>query len=70
MTIADTIADGALRRQGEDGLRLRQLMNAEALALEQDGVDVVQFDEPAFNVFHGRGDATGASPRWSGPPRA
>src|SRR5690606_7670834 len=26
-------------------------LNAEARALEADGVDVIQFDEPAFNVF-------------------
>ena len=28
-----------------------ELLNQEALALQADGVDVVQFDEPAFNVF-------------------
>src|SRR5512132_3010226 len=27
------------------------LLNKEARALEADGVDVIQFDEPAFNVF-------------------
>jgi 5-methyltetrahydropteroyltriglutamate--homocysteine methyltransferase len=27
------------------------LLNQEARALEADGVDVIQFDEPAFNVF-------------------
>jgi 5-methyltetrahydropteroyltriglutamate--homocysteine methyltransferase len=27
------------------------LLNQEAHALEADGVDVIQFDEPAFNVF-------------------
>ena len=27
-----------------------ELLNEEARALEADGVDVVQFDEPAFNV--------------------
>jgi 5-methyltetrahydropteroyltriglutamate--homocysteine methyltransferase len=29
------------------------LLNQEARALEKDGVDVIQFDEPAFNVFMG-----------------
>jgi 5-methyltetrahydropteroyltriglutamate--homocysteine methyltransferase len=29
------------------------LLNKEARALESDGVDVIQFDEPAFNVFMG-----------------
>jgi 5-methyltetrahydropteroyltriglutamate--homocysteine methyltransferase len=28
-----------------------ELLNQEALALEADGVDIVQFDEPAFNVY-------------------
>jgi 5-methyltetrahydropteroyltriglutamate--homocysteine methyltransferase len=28
-----------------------ELLNAEARALERDGVDVIQFDEPAFNVY-------------------
>jgi 5-methyltetrahydropteroyltriglutamate--homocysteine methyltransferase len=28
-----------------------ELLNEEARALEKDGVDVIQFDEPAFNVF-------------------
>jgi 5-methyltetrahydropteroyltriglutamate--homocysteine methyltransferase len=27
------------------------LLNTEARALERDGVDIIQFDEPAFNVF-------------------
>src|ERR1051326_3439979 len=29
------------------------LLNQEARALEADGIDVIQFDEPAFNVFMG-----------------
>jgi 5-methyltetrahydropteroyltriglutamate--homocysteine methyltransferase len=28
-----------------------ELLNQEARALEKDGVDVIQFDEPAFNVY-------------------
>ena len=28
-----------------------ELLNQEARALEADGVDIVQFDEPAFNVY-------------------
>ena len=28
-----------------------ELLNQEARALETDGVDVIQFDEPAFNVY-------------------
>ena len=28
-----------------------ELLNQEARALRSDGVDVIQFDEPAFNVY-------------------
>ncbi len=28
-----------------------ELLNQEAHALQADGVDVIQFDEPAFNVY-------------------
>jgi 5-methyltetrahydropteroyltriglutamate--homocysteine methyltransferase len=28
-----------------------ELLNQEALALQVDGVDIIQFDEPAFNVY-------------------
>jgi 5-methyltetrahydropteroyltriglutamate--homocysteine methyltransferase len=28
-----------------------ELLNQEALALQADGVDMIQFDEPAFNVY-------------------
>jgi 5-methyltetrahydropteroyltriglutamate--homocysteine methyltransferase len=28
-----------------------ELLNQEALALQDDGVDIIQFDEPAFNVY-------------------
>jgi 5-methyltetrahydropteroyltriglutamate--homocysteine methyltransferase len=28
-----------------------ELLNEEALALQADGVDIIQFDEPAFNVY-------------------
>src|SRR5262249_58530321 len=38
-----------------DGVRMAvvcaALLNGEAGALEADGVDVIQFDEPAFNVY-------------------
>ena len=40
-----------LRRQGEDGDGLRRAAQPGSAALEKDGVDVIQFDEPAFNVF-------------------
>jgi 5-methyltetrahydropteroyltriglutamate--homocysteine methyltransferase len=53
MTIADTIADRHYGDKIKMAFAFAELLNQEALALEQDGVDVVQFDEPAFNVFMG-----------------
>jgi 5-methyltetrahydropteroyltriglutamate--homocysteine methyltransferase len=51
MTIADTIADRHYGDKVKMVFAFAELLNQEALALEADGVDVVQFDEPAFNVF-------------------
>jgi 5-methyltetrahydropteroyltriglutamate--homocysteine methyltransferase len=53
MTIADTIADRHYGDKVKMAMAFADLLNQEALALEKDGVDVVQFDEPAFNVFMG-----------------
>ena len=51
MTIADTVADRHYGDKVEMAFAFAELLNEEARALEQDGVDVIQFDEPAFNVF-------------------
>src|SRR4029079_3057238 len=53
MTIADTIADRFYGDKVKMAMAFAGLLNQEARALEQDGVDVIQFDEPAFNVFMG-----------------
>jgi 5-methyltetrahydropteroyltriglutamate--homocysteine methyltransferase len=53
MTIADTIADRHYGDRVKMAFAFAELLNQEAHALEQDGVDVIQFDEPAFNVFMG-----------------
>jgi 5-methyltetrahydropteroyltriglutamate--homocysteine methyltransferase len=55
MTIVDTVAD-RYYGQGEEGrikmaMAFAELLNQEALALQADGVDIIQFDEPAFNVY-------------------
>jgi 5-methyltetrahydropteroyltriglutamate--homocysteine methyltransferase len=55
MTIVDTVAD-RYYGGGADGriaaaMAFADLLNQEAKALEADGVDIVQFDEPAFNVY-------------------
>jgi len=51
MTISDTIADAHYGDKVKMAMAFADLLNQEARALEKDGVDVVQFDEPAFNVF-------------------
>jgi 5-methyltetrahydropteroyltriglutamate--homocysteine methyltransferase len=51
MTIADTIADRHYGDQKTMAFAFADLLNEEARALARDGVDVIQFDEPAFNVF-------------------
>ena len=51
MTIADTVADEHYRDRVKLALAFADLLNAEACALAADGIDVIQFDEPAFNVY-------------------
>jgi 5-methyltetrahydropteroyltriglutamate--homocysteine methyltransferase len=51
MTIVDTIADEHYRDKVKLAMAFAALLNQEARALEKDGVDVIQFDEPAFNVY-------------------
>lgn len=51
MTIADTVADQFYGDRVKMAFAFADLLNQEARALERDGVDVIQFDEPAFNVF-------------------
>jgi 5-methyltetrahydropteroyltriglutamate--homocysteine methyltransferase len=51
MTIIDTIADRHYGDRVQMAFAFADALNAEARALERDGVDVIQFDEPAFNVY-------------------
>ena len=51
MTIVDTIADRHYGDKVKLAMAFAELLNGEARALEADGVDVIQFDEPAFNVY-------------------
>jgi len=53
MTISDTIADSHYGDKVKMAMAFADLLNKEARAREADGVDVIQFDEPAFNVFMG-----------------
>jgi 5-methyltetrahydropteroyltriglutamate--homocysteine methyltransferase len=51
MTIIDTIADRYYGDRVKMAFAFADLLNQEAKALQADGVDVIQFDEPAFNVY-------------------
>jgi 5-methyltetrahydropteroyltriglutamate--homocysteine methyltransferase len=51
MTIVDTIADTYYGDRVKAAMAFAGLLNEEARALAADGVDVIQFDEPAFNVY-------------------
>jgi 5-methyltetrahydropteroyltriglutamate--homocysteine methyltransferase len=51
MTIVDTIADEHYGDKVKLAMAFAELLNQEARALEKDGVDVIQLDEPAFNVY-------------------
>ena len=51
MTICDTIANEHYASRPEMAMAFAELLNQEAKELAALGVDLIQFDEPAFNVF-------------------
>ena len=51
MTIVDTIHDQHYGSRARLGMELAALINEEARELEASGVDMIQLDEPAFNVY-------------------
>src|ERR1700683_2153121 len=51
MTIVDTIADAHYGDRVKMAMAFAALLNEEARGLAADGVAVIQFDEPAFNVY-------------------
>jgi 5-methyltetrahydropteroyltriglutamate--homocysteine methyltransferase len=51
MTIVDTVADRHYGDRVKLAFAFAELLNQEARALQDDGVDIIQFDEPAFNVY-------------------
>ena len=51
MTIVDTVADAHYGDRVAMAMAFAALLNEEARGLAADGVDVLQFDEPAFNVY-------------------
>jgi len=51
MTCVDTSADAHYNNREKLAMDFARLLNQEARALQADGVDIIQFDEPAFNVY-------------------
>ena len=51
MTMIDTLYDGHYRSREKLAWEFARILNQEARELEAAGVDIIQFDEPAFNVF-------------------
>ena len=51
MTICDTIANAHYETRADMAMAFAEILNEEARELEALGVDVIQFDEPAFNAF-------------------
>jgi 5-methyltetrahydropteroyltriglutamate--homocysteine methyltransferase len=51
MTIVDTLADEHYRDRPRLAMEFARVLNEEARDLVAAGVDVLQFDEPAFNVY-------------------
>ncbi|GAA4685991.1 methionine synthase [Frondihabitans cladoniiphilus] len=52
MTMIDTLSDRHYKSREKLAWEFATILNQEARELEAAGVDVIQFDEPAFNVFH------------------
>ncbi|WP_119394877.1 methionine synthase [Salinibius halmophilus] len=51
MTMVDTLFDDHYKSRKTLALEFAKILNQEARELEAAGVDIIQFDEPAFNVF-------------------
>jgi 5-methyltetrahydropteroyltriglutamate--homocysteine methyltransferase len=51
MTMVDTLYDDHYKNREKLAWEFASILNQEAKELEAAGVDIIQFDEPAFNVF-------------------
>ncbi|MDD0824683.1 methionine synthase [Mannheimia sp. AT1] len=51
MTMIDTLYDGHYKSREKLAWEFATILNQEAKELEAAGVNIIQFDEPAFNVF-------------------
>ena len=51
MTMVDTLYDAHYKSRERLAWAFAEILNEEARAIDATGVDVIQFDEPAFNVY-------------------
>lgn len=51
MTMVDTLYDAHYKSREELAWEFAKILNQEAKELEAVGIDIIQFDEPAFNVY-------------------
>lgn len=51
MTMVDTLYDDHYKSRKDLAWEFAKILNEEAKELEAAGIDIIQFDEPAFNVF-------------------
>ena len=51
MTMVDTLYDAHYKSREKLAWAFAEILNEEARAIEATGADVIQFDEPAFNVY-------------------
>lgn len=51
MTMVDTLYDAHYKSREKLAWEFAKVLNEEAKELQEAGVDIIQFDEPAFNVF-------------------
>lgn len=51
MTMVDTLYDDHYKSREKLAWEFAKVLNEEARELQEAGVDIIQFDEPAFNVF-------------------
>lgn len=51
MTMVDTLFDGYYKSREKLAREFAAILNEEARELDALGIDIIQFDEPAFNVF-------------------
>jgi 5-methyltetrahydropteroyltriglutamate--homocysteine methyltransferase len=51
MTMVDTLYDGYYKSREKLAREFAAILNAEAREIAAAGIDVIQFDEPAFNVY-------------------